>query len=72
MCIDKILKSAFIAAHIDRSKKGFGWELNPIALRMAKPLWRLGRSECNRVKHAEPIPYPKTQRVVGWVWVGGG
>ena len=22
--------------------------------------------------HAEPIPYPKTQRVVGWVWVGGG
>ena len=36
--MDKILKSAFIAAHIDRSKNGFGWELSPIALRTAKPL----------------------------------
>ena len=25
---------------------------NPIALRMAKTLWRFGQFECNRIKHA--------------------
>ena len=30
---------------------GCTFMINPIALRMAKPLWSFGRSECNRVKN---------------------
>ena len=39
-----------VSSSVGTTFKSFNLSLNPIALRMAKPLWSFDHSECNRVK----------------------